>query len=342
MNILKVLLSPLSIIYWMITSIRNIAFDIGLLKQYKSKIPVISVGNLSMGGTGKTPHVSYLTSLLSNYKVAIISRGYGRKRKHLIIADSKIHSTRDIGDEPMELLAKFEGDNFTMVVDGDRVKATKRIEKEHAETQVIILDDGFQHRYVKRNLNLLLTDYNQLFYNDFIIPFGTLREPRKGVKRADAVLITKCRPYIDSKERAKIRTQLSKYSNAPVYFSKISYEGFINEKNKTINYNDSYLVVTGIAKPAPIFEYLKEQSIKFDSITFGDHHNFSTKEIKQITKKSKPYKGIITTEKDWMRLKETKLKELCSVEIFRLQIGIHIMEDKDKLAFEKQINRLLK
>jgi tetraacyldisaccharide 4'-kinase len=229
-----------------------------------------------------------------------------------------------------------------MVVDGDRVKATKRIEKEHAETQVIILDDGFQHRYVKRNLNLLLTDYNQLFYNDFIIPFGTLREPRKGVKRADAVLITKCRPYIDSKERAKIRTQLSKYSNAPVYFSKISYEGFINEKNKTINYNDSYLVVTGIAKPAPIFEYLKEQSIKFDSITFGDHHNFSTKEIKQITKKSKPYKGIITTEKDWMRLKETKLKELCSVEIFRLQIGIHILEDKDKLAFEKQINRLLK
>jgi len=342
MNILKVLLSPLSIIYWMITSIRNIAFNLGLLKQYKSKTPVISVGNLSMGGTGKTPHVSYLTSLLSNYKVAIISRGYGRKRKDLIIADSKIHSTRDIGDEPMELLAKFEGDNFTMVVDGDRVKAIKRIEKEHAETQVIILDDGFQHRYVKRNLNLLLTDYNQLFYNDFIIPFGTLREPRKGVKRADAILVTKCRSFIDSKERAKIRTKLSKYSNSPVYFSKIGYEGFKNEKNKTINHNDSYLVVTGIAKPAPIFKYLKEQSIKFDSITFGDHHNFSTKEIKQIAKKSNLYKGIITTEKDWMRLKETKLKELCSVEIYRLQIEIHFLEDKDKLAFEKQINRLLK
>ena len=105
---------------------------------------------------------------------------------------------------------------------------------------------------------------------------------------------------------------------------------------------DSYLVVTGIAKPAPIFKYLKEQSIKFDSITFGDHHNFSTKEIKQIAKKSNLYKGIITTEKDWMRLKETKLKKLCSVEIFRLQIGIHFLEDKDKLAFEKQINRLLK
>ena len=188
--------------------------------------------------------------------------------------------------------------------------------------------------------------YGQAFdvpeIDDFIIPFGTLREPRKGVKRADAILITKCRSFIDSKERAKIRTQLSKYSNAPVYFSKISYEGFKNEKNKTINYNDSYIVVTGIAKPAPIFEYLKEQSIKFDSVTFGDHHNFSTKEIKQIAKKSKPYKGIITTEKDWMRLKETKLKELCSIEIFRLQIGIHFLEDKDKLAFEKQINRLLK
>ena len=262
MNILKVLLSPLSIIYWMITSIRNIAFNLGLLKQYKSKTPVISVGNLSMGGTGKTPHVSYLTSLLSNYKVAIISRGYGRKRKDLIIADSKIHSTRDIGDEPMELLAKFEGDNFTMVVDGDRVKAIKRIEKEHAETQVIILDDGFQHRYVKRNLNLLLTDYNQLFYNDFIIPFGTLREPRKGVKRADAILVTKCRSFIDLKERAKIRTKLSKYSNSPVYFSKIGYEGFKNEKNKTINHNDSYLVVTGIAKPAPIFEVLRRAIYK--------------------------------------------------------------------------------
>ena len=342
MNILKVLFSPLSIIYWMITSTRNKAFDLGLLKQYKSKTPVISIGNLSMGGTGKTPHVSYITSLLSNYKVAIISRGYGRKRRDLLIADSKIHSTIDIGDEPMELLTKFEGDNFTMVVDGDRAKAIKRIEKEHDETQVVILDDGFQHRYLQRNLNLLLTDYNQLFYNDFIIPFGTLREARKGVKRADAIIVTKCRSLMDSKESSKIRTQLSKYSNSPVYFTKISYEGFKNEKNKTINHNDSYLVVTGIAKPAPIYEYLREQSITFDSITFGDHHNFRTKEIKQIAEKSNPYMGIITTEKDWMRLKETKLQELCSVKIFRLQIGIRFLEDKDKIAFEKQINQLLK
>mgnify|MGYP006111185825 CR=1 FL=1 len=175
MKIIRFFLYPIAFLYGGVMIVRNFFYDTGFLSSKMYDFSVISVGNLSMGGTGKSPHVEYLIRLLKRKsKIATLSRGYGRKRKDLIIADSKIHTTRDIGDEPMELLAKFEGDNFTMVVDGDRVKAIKRIEKEHAETQVIILDDGFQHRYVKRNLNLLLTDYNQLFYNDFIIPFGTM------------------------------------------------------------------------------------------------------------------------------------------------------------------------
>jgi len=325
----------------MVTSVRNACFEFGILKQYASKTPLISVGNLSMGGTGKTPHVAYISDLLSDKKIAVISRGYGRKNTNLILGNTRIHSTADIGDEPMELLTKFEGENFKMLVEADRKKALQYIEEKFPDTTLVILDDGFQHRYVKRTLNLLLTEYSKLFYNDYIVPVGTLRESRVGAKRADVIVVTKCNPSISFQEKKSIKMELAKYTNAIVYFSKIEYKGFMNEQGYLLDPSKTYLVITGIAKPDPIFKYLAEQNISFKSLTFSDHHNFSSKDVEKIVLKSKAFSGIITTEKDWMRLKETKLKKLSSLELYRLEIGITIVGEAEALEFEKHITETL-
>jgi tetraacyldisaccharide 4'-kinase len=342
MNRIKFFLSPFSFVYGMVTSVRNTCFDLGILKQYASKVPLISVGNLSMGGTGKTPHVAYISAVLSGKKIAVISRGYGRTNTNLILGDTSIHSTADIGDEPMELLKKFEGENFKMLVEADRKKALQYIEQKFPNTKLVILDDGFQHRYVKRTLNLLLTDYSKLFYNDYIVPVGTLRESRAGAKRADVIVVTKCNPSISFQEKNNIKMHLAKYTDAMVYFSKIEYKGFKNEHGYLLDPSKTYLVITGIAKPDPIFKHLSEQSISFESLTFSDHHNFSSTDLNKIVLKSKAFSGIITTEKDWMRLKETKLKELSSLEIYRLEIGITIVGETEALEFEKLIIETLK
>ena len=341
MNRIKFLLSPFSFIYWIVTSVRNTFFELGILKQYESKIPLISVGNLSLGGTGKTPHVAYISALLSDKKIAVISRGYGRKKSNLIVGDTRLHTSADIGDEPMELLSKFEGENFKMLIEGNRKKALQYIEEEFPNTKLVVLDDGFQHRYVKRNLNLLLTDFNNLFYKDFIVPVGNLRESRNGAKRADAIIVTKCSSSISLEAREQIKKQLARYINASVYFSKITYKGFKNEHGHKINTNKSYLVVTGIAKPSPIFNYLKKQNINFESLIFSDHHNFSSKDLQKIVLKSKKSNGIITTEKDWMRLKETKLKRLNTIEVYRLEIGITFVGEGETNRFEKHITETL-
>ena len=337
MNFFKVILSPFSVLYWAITSLRNLLFKLGLLPQYKSTKTVICVGNLSMGGTGKTPHVAYIIDLLSANNTAVVSRGYGRKGTELIDGDLTIHSAIQMGDEPMELLSTFKGPRFKMIVDGNRTKALKYIETKYPETDYVFLDDGFQHRYVKRDLNILLTDYAKLFYKDFIVPLGTLRESRSGVKRADAIVVTKCNESISSKEITNIKNRISKYTNAPVYFSKIENKGFINNNAKRLDKNKSYLVITGIAKPDILHQYLSKQNINFEAETFSDHHNFSSKEIEKLIEKSKLFEGIITTEKDWMRLKETKLQSKISTEIFRINIGISFINQEETKQFRQQI-----
>jgi tetraacyldisaccharide 4'-kinase len=341
MNFLKLILSPFSIIYWMITSVRNTLFKVGLLKIYKSKLPVISVGNLSLGGTGKTPHIAYLASLFSKHNTVVISRGYGRKGNELIVGDSTIHTAKNLGDEPMELLSKFEGDNFKMLVDGNRARALQYLECNYPNTDIVLLDDGFQHQYANRNLNILLSDYSKLFYKDYIIPLGTLRESRKGAKRADAIIITKCPSVLNEKQKKEIKYRVYKYSTAPVYFSKIEYKKIKNDGNAEINTTKNYLLITGIAEPEPIYDYLSNQSINFEKITFSDHHNFSDYEIEKIGKKSQLFDGIITTEKDWMRLKETKLQTLTQKDIFRINIAITFLDKEDETRFNQQAQTTL-
>lgn len=341
MNFLKVILSPFSIFYWIITSVRNALFKFGLLNSYDSKIPVISVGNLSLGGTGKTPHVAYITSFLSQHNIAIISRGYGRKGKELIIGDSTIHNAKNLGDEPMELLSKFEGFNFKMVVDGNRKRALQYLENNYPNTEVVLLDDGFQHQYAKRNLNILLSDFNKLFYQDYIVPLGTLRESREGANRADAIIVTKCPSNLNVNEKNAIKQRIYNYTTAPVYFSKIEYNGFYNSKGKELNTNKKYLLISGIAKPKPIYQHLIEQEINFEKETYSDHHNFSDNEINLLAKRSQLFDGIITTEKDWMRLKNTKLPTLTNKDIFRITIDIDFIDLEDKKQFNQQITQTL-
>jgi len=343
MKLFKLIASPLALIYWMLTSLRNLLFQWGLLKQYKSSIPVVSVGNLSMGGAGKTPHVALILENLTTEKKAVISRGYGRKSKNLIEGSTQLHSSRDLGDEPMELLQKFEGTDFKMIVEGNRTKALKYLEQQKDKTDIVVLDDGFQHQYAQRDLNILLTDYNKPFFTDFIVPTGTLRENRKGAKRADIIIVTKCPKNLSVEKQNYLKNKIDQYSSAKIFFSLITYHGLINNQNKTetLNPNKKYLLVTSIANPSSIYEYLVENKIHFAAKKYSDHHNFSKKEIKDIIKKSENCDALITTEKDWMRLKETELPNAIAIGIFRLKIEIQFINSEQSTNFKEQIKSQL-
>ncbi len=344
MILFKIISSPLALIYWCLSSFRNFLFRLGLLQQYKSHIPIISVGNLCMGGSGKTPHVVLILKYLTDYNTAVISRGYGRKNKVLIEANSDIHRTKDIGDEPMELLQKFEGSSFKMIINGNRKDALKYLEVHEEKTDLVVLDDGFQHQYVKRNLNILLTDFSNPFYEDFIIPIGTLREQRRYAKRADIIIVTKCPKDINPALERKIKKRISFYSSAIIYFTKISYEGLIDHYNKTTSLDSKkkYLLVTSIANPRPIYEYLDEKKIQFTAKKYRDHNNFTKIQIQEVINISRKYDAIITTEKDWMRLKETELVNKLSLDIFRLRMKMKFIHSKENLKLKAQIISLIK
>jgi len=343
MNLLKTIASPFALTYCMVSSLRNLLFQRGLLKQYKSNIPVISVGNLSMGGTGKTPHVAFILENLNAKNKAVISRGYGRKSNKLIEGNTQIHTSKDLGDEPLEILRKFEGDNFKMIVEGNRIKALKYLEQHKNKTDIVILDDGFQHRYAQRDLNILLTDYNKPFFEDEIIPLGTLRESKGNANRADVILVTKCPNNISEKIQNDFSSQISNYCTAKTFFTTIEYRGLINSNDELeqIDNTKKHLLITGIANPQPIYEYLAENKIHFAAKKYSDHHSFSKKEIQYIIKKSENCDAIITTEKDWMRLKETNLAEAISIEVLRLSIGIKFVDSEQDNTFNKLTKSLI-
>jgi len=296
-----------------------------------------------MGGTGKTPHVAYLIEQFITKNTAVISRGYKRKSTGLIEGNHQTHTVRELGDEPMELLQLFHGPKFKMIVESSRKKALKYIEAQQSKTDLIILDDGYQHRYVHRDLNILLTDYNKPFFQDDIIPLGTLREIKENANRADVILVTKCPNNISEKIQNDFSSQISNYSTAKTFFTTIEYRGLINSNDELeqIDKTKKYLLITGIANPQPIYEYLAENKIHFAAKKYSDHHSFSKKEIQYIIKKSENCEAIITTEKDWMRLKETNLAEAISIEVLRLSIGIKFVDSEQDNTFNKLTKSLL-
>jgi tetraacyldisaccharide 4'-kinase len=303
MNFLRKILFPFAIIYGLITSIRNFLFDKGILKSYSFDIPIIAVGNLSVGGTGKTPQIEYLIRLLSNqYKVATLSRGYKRKSEGYILANE--NSTAVIlGDEPFQFHQKFP--NIQVAVDANRKNGIEQLLSQKDKPNIILLDDAYQHRKVKAGLYILLTTYNDLYVNDFILPTGNLRESKTGAKRAHMIIVTKCPKNIAITQQNQIKNKLKLSQNQCLYFSFIDYDNCVFNKKLSLSLVEikekEKLIIAGIAKPEPFFDYVKSQNDL--CLTYPDHYDFTEKDIDEIKEKSKN-KLIITTEKDYVRLQD--------------------------------------
>lgn len=269
--------------------------------------PVICVGNLSAGGTGKTPMVEYLIRLLKDKtKLATLSRGYGRKTKGFLLAEENITAT-ELGDEPFQFYHKFK-DEISVAVDEDRQHGIAALRTLKIKPEVVILDDAFQHRKVKAGYNILLTTYANLYVDDFVLPTGNLREPKKGAKRANIIVVTKCPELLSQEEKEAIVLKLKPKVYQHVFFSHIDYnDSVLNETQKVgLKALKSFTLVTGIANAKPLVNYLKSQQLDFNHIEFKDHHNFTADDVKKLSKLER----IVTTEKDYMRLKnEDVLKD---------------------------------
>jgi len=328
MNLLRKLLFPFAILYGFITSLRNYLYDKGILKSYSFDIPVIAVGNLSVGGTGKTPQIEYLIRLLSpNYKVATLSRGYKRKSEGFILADTA--STAEIlGDEPFQYFKKFP--NIQVAVDADRKNGIEQLLNQKSRPEIILLDDAFQHRKVKAGFYILLTAYEDLFCDDFMLPTGNLRECRNGAKRANLIIVTKCPLDITELEQQNIKNKLA--VDLPIYFSSIDYDDKVYNDTESLAVSDLKLtpkmLLAGIAKPKPFFDYL--QTDKDEVMTFSDHHHFTESDILNI-KSQAIDKIIVTTEKDFVRLNAKILRK----QLFYLPIKSKFLSNQE--SFDKII-----
>ena len=308
----------------MVVWLRNWLFDKNILKSAAFNFPVICVGNLAVGGTGKTPMVEYLIRLLKDeYVVATISRGYKRKTKGFGIAN-KNTTALEIGDEPMQFHQKFP--DVSVAVGEERLVAIPHLLQERPNTQVIILDDAFQHRSVKAGLNILLTEYKDLYTRDFTLPGGDLRDVRSSAKRAEIVIVTKCNPGLSVDERDAIVDELNLELAQSVYFSSIlygkTYHLFSKELITLSNYTD-VLLICGIANPMPLKDFLTSQMHSYDMLRYPDHHIFDSDDLLDIKKQFEKIKSdkkiIITTEKDGVRLQKFE-QELAAYPVYVLPI----------------------
>lgn len=314
MLLLRLILLPFSFLYGCVLSIRNLFFDWNLFPVTKVNARVVSVGNLSVGGTGKTPHVEFLSKKSSEkYKTAILLRGYGRKTKGFLIVN-KDSTIEEVGDEALNYAVKFRGE-ITVAVCEKRVEGAQELLAVDPSIEVIILDDAFQHRYIYRDCNILLTEFNRPYFQDFVLPTGRLREFGKGRKRSDLVIVTKSPASLSQKEKASFREKLKVGESTPVFFSTIQYGKLISIQNKQEkeNHAKEALLVTGIGNPKPLVDYLKTK-MKVTHIEFKDHHNYTVKDLDSIHKLFNNFvaaeKIIITTEKDAMRLMNTELSSV--------------------------------
>jgi tetraacyldisaccharide 4'-kinase len=319
MQELRLLLYPFSILYDGVTSLRNWAFDKGILDQKEFDVPIIAVGNLSTGGTGKTPMIEYLIDSYKGQRTAVLSRGYGRKTSGYI--ELSIDDTPEkVGDEPLQIKRKFQ-DLIVSAVCEKRVDGIQRLLKDHS-LDVILLDDAFQHRHVKASHYILLTSYDRLYVNDILLPAGNLRESRSGADRAQSIIVTKCPEHISTAERNTIKQRLNLESNQKLYFSFIGYSNILYGINENIELialkGKKVTVVTGIANPKPFIHFLQDQ-LNVEHLEFKDHHSFSEVEIREIKNKNL----IITTEKDFVRLRKYDLSN-----VFYLPIKIRFIGDE--------------
>ena len=332
MSLLRKLLFPLSLLFKFIQEVRNLLYDLNIIANTKFNIPTISVGNLSMGGTGKTPMVEYLLSnLLIKYKIGILSRGYKRKSNGFL----KLNEYSDIsvvGDEPFIIQKTFPDSN--VYVCEDRVTGIKNILK-NDELDFIILDDAFQHRKLKTTLNIMLSSFSKPFYNDYIFPVGDLRESRLSYKRANIIIITKCPANLSQNEMNDIKLKINPLEDQKIFFTTISYKDILFG-NKSVNINSiinkEILLVTGIAETDSIIRYLNSRSIKFKHLEYSDHHHYSNNDINNILKLSRN-SLVLTTKKDYYKLKDNINN------LLYLDIETRFLKNEDQ--FLKEVYKIL-
>ena len=299
---LRKILYPFSLPYQLVTQLRNTLYNRHIKKSYSFTTPVIAIGNLSTGGTGKTPQTEYLIRLLKQkYNVAVLSRGYRRKTNGYLLADTN-STANTIGDEPYQMYSKFP--DITLAVDADRKHGIEQLLQLAPPPDVILMDDAYQHRRVQAGFYILLTAYTDLFTKDVVLPAGNLREGRAGASRAAVIVVTKCPPGISAEEQQKIIKDISRYSSAPVFFTTIAYDTDVYNQAGKLSVaeikNKERILIAGIAKPKPFFDYLAGDGVMTKA--YADHHDFSVKEIEELNRLAKD-KLVITTEKDYVRLK---------------------------------------
>ena len=314
MSVIRFLVFPLSIIFKFVTDIRNKLYDCNFLKSEKINVPVISVGNLSTGGTGKTPMVDFIIyNLKRDYNISVLSRGYNRKSKGFIEIKNSDNPSL-VGDEPF--LIKSNHSEVPVFACEDRVEGAKKIISEN-NTNLILLDDAFQHRKISRNLDIVLTDYNNLFYKDYLLPYGNLRESRNNINRADVIIVTKCPLDFNKADAIKIKNQINPKKTQSLFFSQIKYSeilfGFKEVSFKSIA-NSKLTLVTGIANSQPLKEYLKKNNVNFDHFDYPDHYNYSRKDVNKILATTKN-NIILTTKKDYYKLSQFKIDNLLYIDI---------------------------
>lgn len=333
MKLIRKITFPFVPVYYLVTSLRNTLYDLGIKKSISYNFPVICVGNLSVGGTGKTPMIEYLINLLKDdYKLATLSRGYKRKTKGFQLAN-ETSSANTLGDEPFQFYNKFKND-ILVAVDSDRNNGINKLRLLENKPEVVLLDDAFQHRKVKAGFNILLTTYHNLYAEDFVLPTGNLREPKIGAKRASIIVVTKCPVNLSETDKNRILEKLSPENYQHVFFSFIKYADtvFSFDGKMKLNELNDFVLVTGIANSNSLIEFLNQKQLKFEHLNFDDHHDFSPEEIKALETK----KLIITTEKDYMRLKQyTSLKDT----LFYLPISISL---NDEAKFNSLIKNFVK
>ncbi len=345
---LKILLFPLSLIYGSAVRIRNLLFDLSILRSAEFNFPVIAVGNLTVGGTGKTPHVEYLVRLIKDdHYPAVLSRGYKRKSNGFKVAE--VNSLSDeVGDEPLQVKRKFP--EIIVAVESKRVKGINEIIKRYPEVKTVILDDAFQHRWVSAGFNILLTDYNNLITRDYLMPYGRLREHRSCRRRADIILVTRSPENMSAMERRLIAKEIDPASFQHLYFTSVVYHEPVNlfypetspvslTKMETLSTN--FLLLAGIANPGHFFGYVSGICSRVTTLRYPDHHSYTNTDITRIAEvyNSLPVENrcIITTEKDAARLSGIKeVEELFGNSIYYIPIGIRFLND-DETEFNNYI-----
>ena len=326
------LLFPFSLIYHGVTKVRNELYDAGIFRSAEYDLPVIVVGNLNMGGTGKSPMIEYLIRTLEKkYKVASLSRGYKRDSKGFQLVETS-DSVSKSGDEPLQFKNKYP--ETIVAVDANRREGIEELMKYSPD--LILLDDAFQHRKVNAGLNVLLTAFGDLYVDDLILPAGNLRESSAGAERAQIIVVTKCPGDLSASEMNRIKEKLKPASWQDVFFSSIRYADKIIAAENEVQLSDipekDFVLVTGIANPKPLLEFLNSKNINLEHYKFPDHHNFSEKEICQLKGTSK----ILTTEKDYMRLKD----KLSLEKIYYLPIEVEFL-NTGKKEFDSKIMEYL-